>query len=187
MSSAHSRKKQPELIRRTLLDGAARLAVERGLGAITVQAVAEAAGVTKGGLFHHFPNKQALVEAVIADLLERLDAEIDTSIGRDTEPRGSFTRAYVAAAFADRERGNASPWTALSVSMLAEPGLRCLWAAWLDGRLARHAETDHGPTFDVVRLAADGVWLARLLRQGDGPVSDFAAVHERLIALTRQR
>ncbi len=48
MATAYNRKKQPELVRRTLLDCAAKLALEQGLAAVTVQAVSHAAGVTKG-------------------------------------------------------------------------------------------------------------------------------------------
>ena len=63
MTNAHERKKQPEVVRRNLLDCAAKLAAEQGVAALSVQAVADAAGVTKGGLFHHFPSKQVLLEA----------------------------------------------------------------------------------------------------------------------------
>src|SRR3546814_11650537 len=60
-------RKAPETVRRALLDGAAAIAASHGLAAISVQTVADSAKVTKGGLFHHFPNKQALVEGVLAD------------------------------------------------------------------------------------------------------------------------
>ncbi|MDQ1833378.1 TetR/AcrR family transcriptional regulator [Massilia scottii] len=47
-----------------MLSCAAKIAVEEGQAGVTVQAVAQAAGVSKGGLFHHFANKQALVESM---------------------------------------------------------------------------------------------------------------------------
>src|SRR5581483_4435078 len=53
-ASAYTRAKQPEQVRRALLDCAATIAMDHGVSGITVQAVAAAAGVTKGGLFHHF-------------------------------------------------------------------------------------------------------------------------------------
>ena len=104
MTNAHERKKQPEVVRRNLLDCAAKLAAEQGVAALSVQAVADAAGVTKGGLFHHFPSKQALLEAVMADLLTALDSEIDAFVSQDCEAYGRFTRAYVNAVFDDRDR-----------------------------------------------------------------------------------
>jgi AcrR family transcriptional regulator len=81
--SAHHRKKQPEQVRRALLDCAAQIAAEQGAAAITIQAVAERAGVTKGGLLHHFDSKQALLAAVFSDLLEQMDREISADASRE--------------------------------------------------------------------------------------------------------
>lgn len=187
MESGYRRKKQPELVRRSLLEAAARLAVEQGLAAVTVQATASAAGVTKGGLLHHFPSKQALVEAVFADLLERLDSEIDRYMAQDGRSRGSFTRAYVEAMFVDCQLGASSPWAALSVSMVTDPALRRLWSEWIDRRLARHHETDHGTRFEIVRLAADGIWLAQLLTTETVLTTDLAGLRAELIAMTREK
>ena len=44
--NAHKRKKQPELIRRALLDEAARITLEQGLSKVTFQSVAYAVCVT---------------------------------------------------------------------------------------------------------------------------------------------
>lgn len=166
--SAHHRKKQPEVVRRALLDCAARIAAEEGAQAITIQAVAERAGVTKGGLLHHFDSKQALLAAVFSDLLEQMDREIERSIASDPLARGRFTRAYVRACFSDRLLGERSLWAALSVAIVSEPALRRLWSIWLDGRMARHAETDGDPSLIAVRLAADGVWLADMMEKAGG-------------------
>src|SRR3546814_17976568 len=78
-------RKAPETVRRALLDGAAAIAASHGLAAISVQTVADSAKVTKGGLFHHFPNKQALVEGVLADQFEKLDAVLDDIIAADRQ------------------------------------------------------------------------------------------------------
>jgi len=177
--SPHHRKKQPEQVRRALLDCAAQIAAEQGAQAITIQAVAERAGVTKGGLLHHFDSKQALLAAVFSDLLDQMDREIDRSMAGDTVMRGRFTRAYVRACFSDRVLGERSLWAALSVAIVSEPALRTLWSAWLDGRMARHVETDGDPALVAVRLAADGVWLADMMEKAGGLrryPQDFEAV-----------
>lgn len=177
--SAHHRKKQPEQVRRALLDCAAQIAAEQGAQAITIQAVADRAGVTKGGLLHHFDSKQALLAAVFSDLLEQMDREIDRTMAGDPVARGRFTRAYVRACFSDRLLGERSLWAALSVAIVSEPALRALWSSWLDGRMARHAETDGDPKLIAVRLAADGVWLADMMEKAGGLQrygQDFEAV-----------
>lgn len=186
MAAGYTRKKQPEVIRRALLDHAARIVMEQGLASLTVQAVAAAAGVTKGGLFHHFPTKQALVDAVLRDLLDRLDAEIDALMAADPDPHGRFTRAYVAAAFADHASAPGGAWAAVSLSMMADTAVSGFWTGWLSARLDRHRATDGGPEMEVVRLAADGAWLALLLKAGGTLVAGVPDVRARLMAMTRR-
>lgn len=88
VENPHKRKKQPELVRRALLDEAAKLAIKEGLGSVTVQAVANAAGVTKGGFIHHFPSKQALIDTLFQELLDSIDADLDKFMADDPEPTG---------------------------------------------------------------------------------------------------
>ncbi|MDZ7928383.1 MAG: TetR/AcrR family transcriptional regulator [Agrobacterium sp.] len=186
MKNAHERKKQPEIVRRSLLDCAAKLAADQGVAALSVQAVADAAGVTKGGLFHHFASKQALLEAVMADLLGGLDAEIDALISQDCEACRASARAYVNAVFADRDRESGRQWAAISVSMVGEPSLRRLWTGWFEGRLIRHKDTDEGVVLELVRLATDGIWFADLMAEDGKADGDRAALRARMIALTKK-
>ncbi|OHV22068.1 MULTISPECIES: TetR/AcrR family transcriptional regulator [Rhizobium] len=183
VDSPRNRKKQPDVVRQALLDCATRLALEHGLPAVSLQAVASAAGVTKGGLFHHFPNKQALVEAVFDGMMESFDREIDEELERDSGGHGTFTRAYVRTLFADRAL-NSSPWSAQTMTVLADPYSKSLWHKWINDRLARHAGTDAGTRLEIVRLAADGAWLTHVLRPDDQAASDDTALLQELIELT---
>lgn len=45
------------------------LVAEHGAGNLTLDAVAQHAGLSKGGLLYHYANKQALLEAMLEDLL----------------------------------------------------------------------------------------------------------------------
>jgi AcrR family transcriptional regulator len=184
MTIAHERRKQPELVRRRLLDCAASLAVETGLSSLTVQAVADAADVTKGGLFHHFPSKDKLIEGVFTDLLDKLDAEIDEILARDTVTHGRFTRAYVDSAIRLMESKAPSPWGALSISMMTDPALRRLWSHWYRARLLRHADTDSDPALEIVRYAADGIWLSDLCELDPALRMERDALRDRLIDMT---
>nr|WP_306873355.1 TetR/AcrR family transcriptional regulator [Neorhizobium galegae] len=186
MSRAHRREKQPEQVRRSLLDHAARCAVDEGLGSLTLQAVADAASVTKGGLLHHFPSKQALIEAVFEDLLGKLDMEIDRLMSEDAIDRGRFTRAYVDAFFQVTRDGAESPWAALSISCMTDARLRQLWSEWMRDRLERHAHTDSHPAFKLARYAADGIWLANLMEADGLPAKELAELRDHLQNLTIQ-
>ncbi|TWF56679.1 TetR/AcrR family transcriptional regulator [Neorhizobium alkalisoli] len=183
MSEAHSRKKQPALIRRLILDSAVDLARQEGLVGVTVEAVARAAGVTKGGLFHHFPSKQALIQGMFEDVLQKLDAEIDDILEKDDYRPGSFTRAYIETMLSGEEFGLESPWSAIGVATISDPSLGLAWSHWLAARLERHVETDGAPILEVVRLAVDGAWLAHISHGKEG--LDVAAIREQLLSLTR--
>lgn len=183
MENAYKRKKQPELVRRALLDHAARLAVEQGLAAVTVQAVSDAAGVTKGGFLHHFPSKQALITAVFEELVEVIDRDLEERIASDDESYGVFTRAYLEAVFDMGLDSEGGPWASLSMSWLTDPDLRALWATWFEKRVERHAETDGDVRLTIVRLAADGLWLADLAGIA---IAERQRLHAELLQATRR-
>ena len=48
-----------------LLQAAAKVVAQHGAGSLTLEHVALMAQVSKGGLLYHFPNKYALLDALI--------------------------------------------------------------------------------------------------------------------------
>lgn len=145
-----------------LLDAAADVLLTEGAESLTLEAVARRAGVSKGGLFYHFPTKQALVAAMV----ERLTRAFDEALAQAGGRPGDFLRAYVAATIPDRH-ATAAPSDRVTAALLAgvlvdpaglEP-LRARYAAW-QNRLAGDGIDPAAAT--AVRLAVDGWWAARL-------------------------
>ncbi len=62
-----------ESTRRKLLDAARDVIRRKGYAATTVDDVCQAAGVTKGGFFHHFASKEALALAALDAFSEMAD------------------------------------------------------------------------------------------------------------------
>lgn len=180
MTLAHKRPKDPDGVRRGLLSHASAIAAGKGLNDVTITAVASAAGVTKGALFHHFANKDALIEAMFDHQLQQLDARLDALMDADPIQHGRFTRAYVLSATSvgddDRET-----WGALSSVLIPGSDLCRRWYAWLDARLDVHQTTDSGTHLEIVRLAADGAWLMAITRTA---ICDMERLRERLTAMT---
>ena len=52
-------------MREKLLDAAEKLVQDRGLNAVSFQDLADAVGLRKPSVFHHFPNKEVLARALI--------------------------------------------------------------------------------------------------------------------------
>lgn len=67
-----------------ILQAAFQVISEKGFKSTTTRAVAEAAGVNEALLFQHFPTKRKLLEAVIAEIVNRQPVPIDKGLD-DTE------------------------------------------------------------------------------------------------------
>ena len=77
---------QSDATRRALVDAARTLFAENGFADTPTEAVVQAAGVTRGALYHHFKDKTALFQAVYEDLEERLVAEVLAQVEGMTDP-----------------------------------------------------------------------------------------------------
>lgn len=158
--TGYHRRKNPEGVRAALLAAAADLARRDGVQSLTIQAVAAMAGVTKGGLLHHFPGRDALLNALGDLALTEFGTELDRLMAADPEPSGRFTRAYVRSALAPQAVCGSGVEPQLITALWGEPGLRRQWYDWIAAQEARHAGTDGSPSLKLVRFAADGVWMA---------------------------
>ena len=71
------------------------LAAEQNPADITTAAIAKRMGVTQGALFRHFPTKDAIIEAVMEWVSERLLARIDRAISATASPLEALEAAFM--------------------------------------------------------------------------------------------
>jgi len=71
----------PEERRETILDAAHALFMERGWEAVTIADVLKAAGISKGGFYHHFTAKEDLLTGIVSRITNQILASVDTSSG----------------------------------------------------------------------------------------------------------
>jgi AcrR family transcriptional regulator len=78
MSVKHSRKRdqQADATRATLLATARRLFARRGYPDVSIDEIVQAAGVTKGALYHHFRDKQQLFLGVVEQIEEAIQERL---------------------------------------------------------------------------------------------------------------
>lgn len=153
------RKNNPELARHNLLIAAKDIMLSQGIANLSMQKVADFAGISKGGLFHHFKNKDELIAGVIELFIAQINTAILAQINDLGEQKGVFTKAYVNVFFDDASIGLSSDWAGLLKAMSAEKALDNLWQQWLANKLKQYSHTDDDIRFATIRCAVDGVWL----------------------------
>jgi AcrR family transcriptional regulator len=172
-----------ERTRRSILDAAERVLSERGVS-VSIADIAAAAGVTKGGLMHHFPSRMALIEAVTEYVTARMWEEVHAHIDISENRAGKFTRGYVRAM-----TGGSDYLTRLSnptspmASAATTPELDALYerdAQRLNAAFAADG-LPHARTL-AIRFAADG--LAAAIGSPYLTTDDLEAAREELLALT---
>lgn len=72
--------------RARILDSAVELFAQHGYDGTSVAQVIAQAGVAKGGFYHHFISKQALLYEIYGDLITRQLAAMDEILARDLPP-----------------------------------------------------------------------------------------------------
>jgi AcrR family transcriptional regulator len=166
-----------------LLDAAVAVIRRDGAQALTLDAVAAEAGVSKGGLLYHFRSKRELLDAMVARWLDEWQAEFDADEHGDGFV-ASFVRTSHLGGAAQEQR---AAETGLLAAIAAEPAVlaavRDRYATWQD-RVEREGSDPVEAT--VARLAADGLWLADLLGLAppQGPLRE--QVLARLFELARR-
>lgn len=89
----------PTDARTRILDAAERIVQARGVTALTLDAAAKEAGVSKGGLLYHFASKEALLIGLLTRLATYIEADFEGVLALQPPGRGRATRAVLAWTF----------------------------------------------------------------------------------------
>ncbi|MEM0965338.1 MAG: TetR/AcrR family transcriptional regulator [Verrucomicrobiota bacterium] len=84
-------------MKEALLDHAEKVVQDKGLAAISFQQLADAVGLSKASVFHHFPNSEALALGLIERCRSKYGEEY--SLIRDTDHTASDKLRQIAASF----------------------------------------------------------------------------------------
>ncbi|MET0527866.1 MAG: TetR/AcrR family transcriptional regulator [Microvirga sp.] len=171
-------------LKQSMLRAAAQIAAQQGVQALTLEAVAKQAGASKGALLHHFSSKADLLEAMMTNLIERFEDDLDRYAEADPDPRGRRTRAVINACAHSASYENRLG-VAIVAAMHFDPALLKRWqelaARWLEEDLA---EADPVQA-SILRLVTNGLWASETFGLYPMDAKQRAAVVERLLAMTR--
>ncbi|OAA28824.1 transcriptional regulator [Frankia sp. EI5c] len=154
----------PAATRKRLLDAAWRVLTRHGDQPLSLDAVAREAAVSKGGLLHHFPTRAALIDALYERWNDDFNAAATGRALADSRP-GRWARAYLDVG--SERAGPPAETTAelgFLAAVIADPErlrrLRERYETWQDRIVQDHLDP---VAATLVRVAADGLWLADLL------------------------
>lgn len=160
--------KAPEVRRNEILDCAQALFSERGYEETTVNDVIAAAGISKGAFYHHFPSKQAMLEA-LAERIARESMALLEGILADAS-LGAIARMNALLAGARRLQVEAAPETARLFDIISRPGNVVLYH-----RIERALSAVAAPA--LARIIAQG------MEEGIFRVPDAEAAAEMILQL----
>lgn len=126
-----------ETRRAVTVEAVIELAAERDPGEITTAAIASHMKLTQGALFRHFPSKDAIWEAVMEWVAERLLARVDRAAAQAASPVAALQAIFLAHAdfvaehpgvprmlFGELQRAEATPAKRLARTLLERYGER---------------------------------------------------------------
>ncbi|WP_136034711.1 TetR/AcrR family transcriptional regulator [Microbacterium sp. PF5] len=173
-----------ERTRGVILDAAVEALATHGTG-ISLAAIAQRAGVSKGGLLHHFPSKDALILALVEDSNRKFREHVAEFLDLSENEPGKMLRAYVRALCSGGEATThyfttAPAWA--GIYQIPEiVALSTSDAAWWETQLALDGLSPE--RIMVVRHAAEGV--AASVAYGENDAAYAAQAERLLLGLTR--
>lgn len=174
--------------RRVILEAAAEALKEKGIRAFTLDLVAKKCGISKAGIIHHFPTKEALTFALISEAFDELDRRM-AELVEEEKPGvpGRWTRAYVKAHFAGLAEA-AGCMAHLYELAAAQPQL----VQQMYGRIQQYYSNAKNDGIDpvtamTVMMATDGCMQEVTLGAAPADAEHIQQIYERLLEMTGAR
>lgn len=168
--------------RAVVLDAAERIVKDHGAAHLTFDKLAEASGVTRGGITYHFPTKEGLLRALVERGLEHWKRAVRE--GRPDEPccpRLSDTLGHVRSS-CDKDEDHQRLVGGLVAAATHDPSLLDPVRAYHAARFADRTWTDRELRLFLLEMAAEGLFWQELFKLYRLPT----AARARLVALLEE-
>ncbi|MCX7140337.1 MAG: TetR/AcrR family transcriptional regulator [Proteobacteria bacterium] len=87
---ARVRSQDYDVIKQSIIDCAANLFATNGFAGTSINELAEAAGLSKAGVYHYFDSKSEILRAMLTAHLEAVTEIVDTALNTSEPPRAKF-------------------------------------------------------------------------------------------------
>lgn len=175
--------RKPMITREGLLEIAEGIVRSEGAAGLTIDALAKAAGISKGGVQYSFSSKDDLIRALIGRWTHQFD---DLLGGFDDAPPADFVRKYISVMRSSQAAMNAK-MAGLMIAYIQNPQNVIETREWYRSMFERlGGASEDARAARVAFLAVEGLFLLRIAGiDEDGEWSDFLddveSVSERLL------
>lgn len=185
--SVFSMSKLSDQKREQILQAAHQVVRSVGVRSLTLDKVAKQAGVSKGGLIHHFPSKDALLEAMQKQVFEQAEREYARFLEQEPETgkKGRRLRAFLRCNQAMIQSGIPNHFVGMIELAIAAPESFPEGQNYFNQLQELVASDCDDPVKGIIILSAsDYLWLQVLLGGLAGNDRVIGEIHERLIEMT---
>ena len=172
--------------REVILDSAEAVVAREGSRRLTIDAVVQESGFSKGGVLYNFPSKQALIEGMVARMLAETRARHDAALS-DAEAAGEDPVPAMIRSLLQQKEMDRAVSMGLLAALAEHPDLitpiRTAIAEMRDELIARARDPELA---SIIMLAADGLHFSDILGLDILPEDQRAAVEARLVTLASE-
>lgn len=146
--------------RNKVLDAAEQVVTQKGVGGLTIDAVARASGISKGGVQYAFGSKDDLIAAMIDRWEGEFDAEV-AELGKSDSSIAGGIRAH-AEATRDFDGSSVDRAAVMLAALVQNKDRLAKTRAWYEARLAQiDGSSEAGRRLRLAFLAAEGAFMLR--------------------------
>jgi AcrR family transcriptional regulator len=174
-----------EFKRHHILKSATAFILENDFNALTLDAVAKQAGISKGGLMYHFQNKEALLIGLAQYIFEGFTALFEAYAQKSPVEKGKWCRAYIEASKWDLENNSRLNVGIMAASTLDPKLSESMSRGYQYIQSKMEADQLDSVTVDTIRLAIDGLYYAELFNVAPLEEGPREKVIQQLINMTK--
>lgn len=170
-----------------LLDAAEALVLEDGAVRLTIDGVAEKAGMSKGGVLYHFPTKEALLAAMLDRRMERGRCNREAALAATPPGPGQSIKADIATVLLCKDEQDRRFASAMLAAIANDPKMMTPVCTYHRDRFAAYAADPDYLDKCLLLLAADGLFLLEVLNISPFTAEDRDRLVQWLLAMVDER
>lgn len=158
-NSSYTRKKESELSKQLIIDAAIHIGSESDWHHVTFQSIADWTGLSKGGIIHHFRNKEELLDELVNQSLINLTDKVKKYRDQNVDKDGAF--AYLKFILEKKnDEKYAKTMRIILQAIMINSKYRLQWEDWYNLHILPTDGEELSIHSTIVFLVADAIWYS---------------------------